>query len=86
MASLTITISRVDDVGDSICVGAHYTTDTGLSGSRSIEIPKAGIATGADLEREIIDEVKRHCEAKWGLSYNVLSDRVIFFGRIEIRP
>jgi len=84
MASLTIWIERIDDVGEAISVTSHYTTDTGLVGSRSVEIAKSRILTGDELEDAIVAEVKRHCEAKWGLPYNPLTDRVYLLGSVKV--
>jgi len=82
MASLTIYISRVTHQTDSIAIEAHYTTDTGIGGTRSIDVEPQ--ASSAQMEQAIIDEVKRHCLAKWGLTYDVLTDRTIFCSQLRI--
>jgi hypothetical protein len=84
MASLTINIYRLDDAGNEIIVGAHYSTDTGISGSRSVGVPKTAIATGDDIERAIVAEVRRHCQQKWGLDYTPGTDRIYFLGQIKV--
>lgn len=78
MAAATIYISRIDaDQNDFVSIEAHYTTNTGVSGSRSVEV--SSYLSGDLMEEAVINEIKRHCSAKWGVTV----DWVVLCGRIK---